>query len=221
MAGLRRCSRAAGERDQYLPSASVQMGPAVVGRVKKLTKSLRIRRYSVITAACALLVRGRSANGSEVTLDFLLSGRVRPETTTLPELLAGVVPLVLKTPPSSTVAEFCQHVDSRPRELLQLQRFPAHVLEGEGVLRGPRQAADRVSFIPSRLTLDLAGAPAAATYTDHGPVGHFGLVFLGASDQLFSAQRALASRLRISKSLMAERLRRVLVAMTAGLGEES
>jgi glycopeptidolipid biosynthesis protein len=207
MAGLRLCSHAAGERDLYSPSASVQMDPAVVGRVKKLTRNLRIRRYSVITAACALLVRGRSANGSEVTLDFPVSRRVRRETATLPEMLAGAVPLVLKTPPRSTVAEFCQHVDSRTRELLQHQRFPAHVLEGEGGLRSPRQAANRVAvnFIPSRPTLDLAGAPATATYTDHGPVGHFGLFFLGASDQLFSAQRALASRLRVSKSLMAER----------------
>ena len=187
MAGLRRCSHAAGERDPYLPSASVQLDPAVVGRVQELTKNLLIRRYSVITAACALLVRARSANGSEVTLDFPVSRRVRPETKTLPEMLAGVVPLVLETPPRSTVAEFCQHVDSCTRELLQHQRFPAHVLEGEGGLRGPRQAANRVAgnFIPSRLTLDLAGAPAAATYTNHGPVGHFRLLFLGASNQLF------------------------------------
>ena len=126
-------------------------------------------------------------------------------------MFAGVVPLVLETPPRSTVAEFCQHVDSCTRELLQHQRFPAHVLEGEGGLRGPRQAANRVAgnFIPSRLALDLAGAPAAATYTNHGPVGHFRLFFLGASDaSVFSAQRALGSRLRISMSLMAEQLRR-------------
>ena len=186
MAGLRRCSHAAGELDPYSPSASVQLDPAGLGRVQELAKNLLIRRYSVITAACALLVRARSANGSEVTLDFPVSRRVRPETKTLPEMFAGVVPLVLETPPRSTVAEFCQHVDSCTRELLQHQRFPTHVLEGEGGLRGPRQAANRVAvnFIPPRLTLDLAGAPATATYTNRGPVGQFRL-FLGASDQLF------------------------------------
>jgi glycopeptidolipid biosynthesis protein len=216
MAGFRQCFHAARERDPYSPSASVQLNAAVIGRVGELINNLRIGRYSVIAAACALLVRGRSINGSEVALDFPVSRRVRPETKTLPEMFAGVAPLVLKTPPTSTVVEFCQHVDSRSRELLRHQRFPAHVLEGEGGIRGPRQAANRVAvkFIPGRLTLDLAGFPATASYTDHGPVGHSGL-FLGASDQLFSAQRALGSRLRISKSLMAERLRRVLAAMTA------
>ena len=188
---------AASERDPYSPSAPVQLDPSVVGRIKELSKALRIRRYSVITAACALLVRGWCANGSEVALDFPVSRRVRPESKTLPGMLAGVVPLVLQTSPESTVADFCQHVDTRIRELLQHQRFPVHVLEGEGSLRGPRQAANRVAvnFIPSRLTLNLGGAPATATYTNHGPVGHFGLFFLGASDQLFLST-ASASRTR-------------------------
>src|SRR5690606_24527302 len=42
-----------------------------------------------------------------------------------------------------------------------------------------------VNFIPSRLTLDLAGAPLTASYTNHGPMGHFGLFFIGAGDELF------------------------------------
>ncbi|WP_162525874.1 non-ribosomal peptide synthetase, partial [Mycobacteroides sp. CBMA 326] len=173
--------------DGYTPSATVQIDDAVVGQIKDLTKVLRVRRYSVITAACALLVRGWSTSGSEVALDFPVSRRVRPESKMLPGMLAGVVPLVLSAPPESTVAEFCQHVDVRIRELLKHQRFPAHILEGgEFGLRGPRQAGNRVAinFIPMRLTLDLAGVPATASYTNHGPMGHFGLFFIGASDQL-------------------------------------
>ena len=107
-----------------------------LGRIKELSKALGIRRFSVITAACALLVRGWSDNGSEVVLDFPVSRRVRPESKTLPGMVAGVVPLVLKASPESTVADFCQHVDTRIRELLRHQRFPVHVLEGEGGVRG-------------------------------------------------------------------------------------
>ena len=175
----------------------------------------------MITAAVALLVRAWSANGSEVALDFPVSRRVLPETKTLPGMFAGVVPLVLKTPPESTVAEFCQHVDSRIRELLQHQRFPVHTLEGDGGLGGPRQASNRVAvnFIPGRLTLDLAGAPATATYTNHGPVGHFGLFFLGASDQLFlSTAGAGQPFANFEVSDLAERLQQVLMAMAADPG---
>src|SRR6185312_4531360 len=111
-----RLPHAAGERDPYLPSAAVQLDPSVVGRIKELSKALGVRRYAVITAACALLVHGWCANGSEVVLDFPVSRRVRPESKTLPGMLAGVVPLVLTASPESTVADFCEHVDTRIRE---------------------------------------------------------------------------------------------------------
>ncbi|MEC4763875.1 amino acid adenylation domain-containing protein [Mycobacterium sherrisii] len=178
-----RLPQATDERDPYLTSASVQLDPAVVGRMQQLTKQLRVRRYSAITAACALLVRGWSGNASEVVLDFPVSRRVTPESKTLPAMLAGVVPLVLSTSPESTVADFVAHVDTRIRELLQHQRFPVHTLEGEGAARADANRVG-VNFIPSRLTLNLAGAPAHAGYTNHGPVGHFGFFFLGAGDQL-------------------------------------
>ena len=74
-----RLPQAAGEHDPYLPSAPVQFDPSVIGRIKELSKVLGVRRSSVITAACALLVRGWRANGSEVVLDFPVSRRVRPE----------------------------------------------------------------------------------------------------------------------------------------------
>ncbi|MGH3724959.1 MAG: amino acid adenylation domain-containing protein [Mycobacterium sp.] len=229
-----RMPHATGDADGYTPTASVEMDSGTVGQIKDLTKFLRIRRYSVITAACALLVRGWSTTGSEVALDFPVSRRVRPESRTLPGMLAGVVPLVLNAPPESTVAEFCKHVDTRIRELLQHQRFPVHILEdGEFGLRGPRNAGNRVAvnFIPSRLTLELAGAPATATYTNHGPMGHFGLFFIGSSDQLVLSSSGdgqpfaqfgvpnLAVRLQRLLSAMAEDPQRQLSSLNS-LGDE-
>jgi glycopeptidolipid biosynthesis protein len=213
-----RLPKSANERDAYTPSASVPVDQAVVGHIKDLSKRLRIRRYSVTTAACALLVRAWSASGSEVALDFPVSRRVSPESKTLPAMLAGVVPLVLDASPDATVAEFCRHVDTRIRELLRHQRFPVHLLDGQGRLRGPRQASNRVgvNFIPSRVTLDLAGAPVTASYTNHGPMGHFGFFFIGASDQLFlSTAGAGQPYANVPVAELAERMQRLLTAMAA------
>ncbi|SKO28751.1 Probable non-ribosomal peptide synthetase [Mycobacteroides abscessus subsp. abscessus] len=214
-----RMPHASEESDGYKPSDSVQMDDVTVSEIKELTKVLRIRRYSVITAACALLVRGWSTSGSEVALDFPVSRRVHPDSRTLPGMMAGVVPLVLNAPPQSTVAEFCRHVDTRIRELLQHQRFPVHTLEDEEFgLRGPRHAGNRVAvnFIPARLTLDLAGAPATASYTNHGPMGHFGLFFIGASDQLVLSSSGDGEPFaRFGVPNLAVRLQRLLSEMAA------
>ncbi|WP_372507766.1 amino acid adenylation domain-containing protein [Mycobacterium barrassiae] len=204
--------------DACLPSASVQMNPVVVGRVKELTKELRIRRHSVITAACALLARAWSGQGSEVALDFPVSRRVDPGAKTLPGMFSGVVPLVLKTPPDATVAEFCRHVDARIQELLRHQRFPVHALETERGLRGPGQGANRVAvnFIPGRLTLDLGSARAHATYTNFGPLGHYGLFFLGSSDELFFTTAGAGQPFaNFEVGDLAGRLGRLLTAMAA------
>ncbi|KBR57478.1 UNVERIFIED_CONTAM: non-ribosomal peptide synthetase [Mycobacterium avium subsp. hominissuis] len=204
---------AEGERDHYSPSASVQLDPSVANRIKELSKKLAIRRFSVTTAACALLVRGWSGSGSEVALDFPVSRRVRPESKTLPAMLAGVVPLVLSTAPESTVADFCKHVDKRIRELLAHQRFPVHTLEGDGLRQAPNRVG--INFIPSRLTLDLAGSPATASYTNHGPVGHFGLFFLGAGDQLFLSTAGPGQPFAsFGVADLAGRLQQILAAMT-------
>ncbi|WP_224188673.1 non-ribosomal peptide synthetase, partial [Mycobacterium avium] len=204
---------AEGERDHYSPSASVQLDPSVANRIKELSKKLAIRRFSVTTAACALLVRGWSGSGSEVALDFPVSRRVRPESKTLPAMLAGVVPLVLSTVPESTVADFCKHVDKRIRELLAHQRFPVHTLEGDGLRQAPNRVG--INFIPSRLTLDLAGSPATASYTNHGPVGHFGLFFLGAGDQLFLSTAGPGQPFAsFGVADLAGRLQQILAAMT-------
>ena len=98
------------------------------------------------------------------------------------------------------------------------QRFPVHLLEGAGDFRGSRQADNRVvlNFVPARLTLDLAGVPATATYTTFGPVGHFGLFFLGVGDeQLFSTAGAGQPFSSLEPSDLAARLERVVVGLAA------
>ena len=180
-----------------------------------------MRRSSVITAACALLVRGYDVEGSEVVLDFPVSRRVRPEAQTVPGMISGVVPLVLKASPGSAVAGFCEHVDTRMREALQHQRFPVHAIENKARLRGSGQASNRVvvNFIPTTHMADLAGSAASATLTHSGLVDQFGLFFFRDDDQLFLST-AGAGQLFSNFDVrdLAERLERVLVAMTADPG---
>ena len=210
-----RLPQAAGERDPW-PSAPVQLDPGVLRRVDELSRAWNVPRSSVITAACALLVRGWCAEGSEVVLDFPVSRRVRLELKTLPGMVAGFVPLVLRVSPGSTVAGFCEYVDTRIREAVQHQRFPVHALERKA--RGPGQPAERVSvnFVPSLFTLDFGGVTASATYTNSGLVGGFGLIFSGVGDELFLGTAGAGGPFsNFDVSDLAGRLERVLVAMTA------
>ncbi len=210
---------AAGGRDPDESSAPVQLDPVVVAGIQELSQALGVRRSSVITAACALLVRGCDVESSEVVLDFPVSRRVRPETQTVPGMISGVVPLVLKASPGSAVAGFCEHVDTRMREALQHQRFPVHVIENKARFRGSGQASNRVivNFIPTTHLADFAGAAASGTLTHAGLVDQFGAVsFLGTMISFFSARR-VAGQLFSNCDVcdLAERLERVLVAMTA------
>ncbi len=211
-----RLPQAAGEGDPYWPSAPVQLDPVVVRRVEELSHVWNVPRTSVITAACALLVRGWCAEGSEVVLDFPVSRRVRPESKTLPGMVAGVVPLVLRVSPGSAVAGFCEHVDTRIREALQHQRFPVQALERKA--GGLGRPADRVSvnFLPSTFTVPFGAGTASASYTNLGPVGGFGLIFSSDGDQLFlSTAGAGGPFSNFDVSDLAGRLEQVLVAMTA------
>ena len=199
---------------------TVGFGSNGPGRRRQLKTDQELAHPSILGdhRGRALLVRSWTGKSSEVALDFPVSRRVVPETRTLPGMFAGVVPLVMQTAPESTVAEFCQHVDARIRELLQHQRFPVHTLQGDGGVRGPRQASNRVAvnFIPGRLTLDLAGVPATATYTNFGPMGHFGLFFLGAGDEIFlSTAGGGQPYANFEVAELAERLQRMLAAMAA------
>ncbi|MUM27543.1 non-ribosomal peptide synthetase [Mycolicibacterium sp. CBMA 295] len=202
----------------YLPSAPVELDPAVLRRVDQLAQSLNLPRSSVITAACALLARGWRPEDSDVVLDFPVSRRVRPETKTLPGMLAGVVPLVLETSPVSSVARFCGYVDRRIREALEHQRFPVQALERKVNSRAAGQLANRMSvnFLPSTFTLDFGGSAATASLVNAGVVGGFGLFFSGAGEQLFLNTAGAGHPLsNLEVSDLVARLQRVLTAMTA------
>ena len=214
-----RLPQAARDGDPRSPSAPVRLDPMVLRQVQELSDAWNMPRSSVLTAASALLVRGWCAEGSEVVLDFPVSRRVRPESKTLPGMISGAVPLVLKLLPGSTVADFCQHADARIREALQHQRYPVHALERKA--RGSEQPANRVSinFMPSKMTMDFAGVEASASFTNPGQVGEFGLIFSGAGDQLFlSTAGDEGPFANFDVADLARRLERVLVAMTADPG---
>ncbi|MCV6979911.1 hypothetical protein H7I53_06670 [Mycolicibacterium pulveris] len=211
----------ANDDDADQPPTPVRLDPVVLRQIQELSEAWNLPRSSVITAACALLVRGWCGANSEVVLDFPVSRRVRPESKTLPGMVSGVVPLVLKVAPDSTVADFCAYVDARIREALQHQRFPVYALERKAGTRGTEQPAHRVSvnFMPSALTLDFAGVEASASFTNPGQVGDFGLIFSGAGDQLFFSTSGGGGPLsRFDLPELAKRLERVLGLMVADSG---
>ena len=159
---------------------------SAVAGIQELSQALGIRRSSVITAACALLVRAFDAQSPDVVLDFPVSRRVRPEAQWVPGMISGFVPLVLDASPDSAVAGFCRLVDTRMREALQHQRFPVHAIESRTGLRGSGQASNRavVNFIPISLKGHFGDAATTGTLTHAGPV-EFGLVLFRDDDRLF------------------------------------
>ncbi|OBK94862.1 non-ribosomal peptide synthetase, partial [Mycobacterium sp. 1165178.9] len=205
-----------GEREAEPPSDPVRLNPLTIRRIDELCRVWNVPRSSVITAACALLVRGYHADGSEVVLDFPVSRRVRPESKTLPGMVAGVVPLVLQLSPASTVADFCGYVDTRIREAVQHQRFPVEALERKA--RGHGRSFDRVTvnFLPSRFTLPFGGVSASAFLTNSGVVDGFGLMFSSSGDDLFLSTASNGkSSWNFEVRDLARRLERVLAAMAA------
>ncbi len=204
-----------GERDPW-PSAPVALDPAVVRRVHRFSDVWGVSQTSVITAACALLVRGWCAEGSEVVLDFPVNRRVRPELKTLPGMVAGVVPLVFTTAPRSAVADFCKHVEKRIDEAVQHQRFPVHALERKvrGLIKPPQRVS--VNFIPSAFTLPFGGVTASASYTNSGQADGFGLIFTNDGDELFLSTAGMWEPWAgLDAPDLAARLQQLLVAMTA------
>ena len=208
----------AGDRDQNFRSAPVRFDPLVLQQVQQLSQAWDMPRSSVITAACALLIRGWSGGGSEVVLDFPVGRRVSPESKTLPGMVAGIVPLVVRVSTGSTVTEFCAHVDSRIREALAHQRFPVHALERKAQLRNPGQSSDRVvvDFFPNAFSLDFGGIAATASMTNSGFVGGFGLIFSGVGDDLFLGTLGGGQLFsHVEAADLVSRLERVLMAMAA------
>ena len=212
---------AASDGQPHSPAPPVRLDPVVLRQVQQLSETWNMPRSSVITAACALLVRGWCAEGSEVVLDFPVSRRVRPESKMLPGMVSGAVPLVLRVSPAATVTGFCAHVDARIRDALQHQRFPVHSLERKGQPHGSERRANRVSvnFMPSKMTMDFAGVEASASFTNPGQVGDFGLIFSGAGDQLFLSTSGTSGPLsHHDTSSIARRLERLLGALAADPG---
>ncbi len=214
-----RLPQAAGGRDSHSVPAPVRLDPAILGLVHELSAVLNVRRTSVITAACALLVRGWCADAAqELVLDFAVSRRTSPASKTLPGMVSGIVPLLLRVSPESIVSSFCEHVDTRIREAVQHQRFPVHTLERKAHHRSSRQPADRVSvnFTPSTTILPFAGAAASVYYPMVGHVDHLGLFFYSADGQLFLTTVGAGQPFsNFDVSDIAGHLQRVLVAMTA------
>ncbi|ORB61081.1 non-ribosomal peptide synthetase, partial [Mycolicibacterium tusciae] len=213
-----RLPEAVAERDAHQFSAPVRLDQVVLRRVEELSHLWNMPRSSVLTAACALMVRGRSGEGSEVVLDFPVSRRVRPESKTLPAMVAGVVPLGLKVSPGSTIAEFCEHVDIRLREALEHQRFPVEALARHTHPAQVGQLAERVAvdFFPTAFALDFGGVVASATMTNSGLPGRFGLVFSGVGDHLYLSTLGVGQTFAdLDAAELAARLQRVLMTMTA------
>ncbi|MGH3958480.1 non-ribosomal peptide synthetase, partial [Mycobacterium sp.] len=211
----------AGGHDPNESSAPVQLDPSAVSGIEELARALGMRRSSVITAACALLVHGCDVESSDVVFDFPVTRRVRPESKLVPGMISGVVPLVLKASPRSTVAGFCEHVDAQIRQTLQHQRFPVHAIANQAPFRGFEQASNRVvvNFIPTTHMADLAGSAVSATVTHDGLGDQFKLVFFRDGDQLFLSTPG-AGQLFSNSDVrdLVKRLLRVLVAMAADPG---
>ncbi len=214
-----RLPQVTGGRDSHSVPAPVRLNPVVLGLVQELSDVLSVRRNSVITAACAILVHGWCADaGHEVVLDFQVSRRTSSASKAFPGMVTGVVPLVLRISPASVVADFCGHVDTRIREALRHQKFPVGVLERKVHLRRPGQTANRVgiNFFPSATILPFADAAAAVSCTAVGRVDHVALFFFNTDGQLFlSTVGAGQPYKNFDASDFAQRLQRVLMAMTA------
>ncbi|MGE2721064.1 amino acid adenylation domain-containing protein [Mycolicibacterium celeriflavum] len=211
-------TQSADEHASCTVSESVRLDPSVVQRVHELSDSLGMRRASVITAACALLVRGWRAEGSQVVLDFPVNRRTSAEAFTFPAMVSGIVPLVLTVSPNSSVATFCEYVDARIGEAVQHQRFPVRALERKANSGGARKSPDRVgvNFVPSITALPFGDVPASGSTTRFGRVDYFGLFFVSGKGEIslhsVSSGQPFAN---LDVAELAARLQQILLAMTA------
>lgn len=204
------------QADADLPAEPVALDPLVIGGVKSISKEAGVRRSSVIIAATALLVSRFSGDPAQVVLSLPVSRRVGPGSAALTGMLAGVVPLVVSASPESSVTQFCQGVDHRIRQAQAHQRFPVNRLEGHGGQAGLGPQAPRVlvNVLPGRTRMDFGGVPATLIYSTFGPVGHFGIFFVGAGDHLtFTTAGAGKPFADFAATELAHRFQRVLAAM--------
>ncbi|OMC21857.1 non-ribosomal peptide synthetase [Mycobacterium sp. SP-6446] len=205
-------------------SMPVPLDVAVVERAQRLADALGVRRSAVLTAACALLVPGWGAGGSEVVLDFPVSRRTTRKSKTIPGMVAGIVPLVLRASPSSSVADLCDHVEARIREVLRHQRFPVQELLNSAAHRSAAATRDRVAvnLFPSTTIPPFGGAPASLVYTNFGRADRFGLFFIQDGDRLsLSTAGADPPSPDFEGPALATRLEKLLMAMTSDPGRLS
>ncbi|MFI5511706.1 amino acid adenylation domain-containing protein, partial [Mycobacterium sp. NPDC051804] len=198
-------------------SPPIPLDAHLLERIDELSRNLGVRRSSVITAACALLVSAYETDRSEVVLDFPVSRRVRPESQAVPGLISGVVPLVLKTPPDSSIAGFCRHVNIQIREALQHQRFPVQTIESRAHLGSSGRAPNRVvvNIIPAAHMGHFDGALATGTLTNAGFGDQAALVFFKDGNQLHLSSLGTGHPTAELDVLdVADRLTRLLLAMT-------
>ncbi|WP_261859906.1 condensation domain-containing protein, partial [Mycobacterium marinum] len=179
-------AHADGDRGPSATSVSVEIDPAVVDRAEQLAQLAGVRRSSVITAACALMVRQRQG-GPKVVLDFPVSRRASPQLMTIPGMLSGTVPLVLAVPPDAEVNDFCQHVESQIKQAVRHQRFPMHILESGAYQQFNEKSAGAVSvnFMPSVTLAPFGGAPSTVTILSFAQGEQFGMVFTKDGGRLF------------------------------------
>nr|WP_051155034.1 condensation domain-containing protein [Mycobacterium marinum] len=213
-------AHADGDRGPSATSVSVEIDPAVVDRAEQLAQLAGVRRSSVITAACALMVRQRQG-GPKVVLDFPVSRRTSPQLMTIPGMLSGTVPLVLTVPPDAEVNAFCQHVESQIKQAVRHQRFPMHILESGAYQQFNEKSAGAVSvnFMPSVTLAPFGGAASTVTILSFAQGEQFGMVFTKDGGRLFLHTVGSGGPFAdLDVSDLAARLQAVLTVMAAEPG---
>ncbi|MEB3925286.1 amino acid adenylation domain-containing protein [Mycobacterium ulcerans] len=213
-------AHADGDRGPSATSVSVEIDPAVVDRAEQLAQLAGVRRSSVITAACALMVRQRQG-GPKVVLDFPVSRRTSPQLMTIPGMLSGTVPLVLTVPPDAEVNAFCQHVESQIKQAVRHQRFPMHILESGAYQQFNENSAGAVSvnFMPSVTLAPFGGAASTVTILSFAQGEQFGMVFTKDGGRLFLHTVGSGGPFAdLDVSELAARLQAVLTVMAAEPG---
>ncbi|CAM4193027.1 Dimodular nonribosomal peptide synthase [Mycobacterium basiliense] len=205
-----RLQHAPSQCDPDIASAPVELDPAVLAAVQRLADTVGVRRSSVIAAACGLLVRGRGGGGSTVVLDFPVNRRTAPRLRTIPGLLVSTVPLVLRLSAGSTVAELCEHVDSRIREAVQHQRFPAATRSAGAV---------SVNVFPLAAIAPFGEAPASVLYRNFGRVEQFKMSFISDGRRMSLITAGAGPPLaELDVAVVANRLDKLLATMASDPG---
>lgn len=202
------------QNKSFSASAPVELDPSLVRRIEALAQILGVRRSSIISAACGLLIHSWGGGGPEVVLDLPVNRRTSPKLKTIPGMVAGIVPLALNAPPTSSVADLCRQADLRISEAVRHQRFPVQDLHRDGVLRGVT-----LNIFPPTKIPRFGGAAASLRYTHFGRADRFGLFFLDEDGRLsLSSAGAGAPSSEFEGAALALRVTRLLTLMVEDPG---